>query len=508
MSIYFNIPAGTYNGRAVSARTVKVDRGFSETNSIRVRESTLEDFPFQHIKVHDINERNTDIKLTLNIKTESEYLDILKYFESLKGCKAITLRYPDPIEYYGNNYNTLWFNFNDTTSMRVGRDGSGGAPGVGDSVGLVVDTSVCAGAPLEEYMSTQPELITNGTFDTDTTGWTAGSGATLSSVSGQLNVTCTAPDDLALTWQEIPTVVGKWYEVSVTKVSQDFNSAWGLTTNNPWEARDVLNFGASITGTATGIFKATATTTYISLWAASDTVSNGTTIYDNVSVKALPGYCFVSDDDLNRPTLQYDGSRHYLDFDITDNLQAPGSDMSSLGYEVSRATFAKNMVQEGSFHIWFAPDLASLYVVASNDGSTNTTLSAFAGGNIGYDTSDDFGLYIDGVETTFADRNAAHDAVRGLNKTVWADGVDTATYAAWTNNNWTIGSEYNSTWAMDGTVYNWFYTSTRVEENKIAEISDVMSNTVLSKKIIITQWSTSIQKGGYGNLNVSGELVY
>ena len=95
MSIYFNIPAGTYNGRAVSARTVKVDRGFSETNSIRVRESTLEDFPFQHIKVHDINERNTDIKLTLNVKTESEYLDILKYFESLKGCKSITLTYPD-----------------------------------------------------------------------------------------------------------------------------------------------------------------------------------------------------------------------------------------------------------------------------------------------------------------------------------------------------------------------------------------------------------------------------
>lgn len=95
MSIYFNIPAGTYNGRAVSATTVKVDRGFSENNSIRVREGVAADFPFQHIKVHDINERDTDIKFTLNTKTESQYLDILKYFESLKGCKSIILTYPD-----------------------------------------------------------------------------------------------------------------------------------------------------------------------------------------------------------------------------------------------------------------------------------------------------------------------------------------------------------------------------------------------------------------------------
>jgi hypothetical protein len=505
LSIYFNIPAGTYNGRAVSATTVKVDRGFSETNSIRVRESTLEDFPFQHIKVHDINERNTDIKLTLNIKTESEYLDILKYFESLKGCKAITLRYPDPIEYYGNNYNTLWFNFNDTTSMRVGRDGSGGAPGVGDSVGLVVDTSVCAGAPLEEYMNTQPELITNGTFDTDT-DWTKGTNASISGGVATLNVVGGAFTYIA---QPISFTENAWYVVTLTlngdagndvRIIDDGGNAGGLTS----PAYDVTLTGSN--QQVEYIFQANANSDEIQI--ARSGTGDWSFSVDNISVKKLPGYCFVSDDDLNRPTLQYDGSRYYLDFDITDNLQGSGGDLDTLGYRAARTTFAKNMVQEGSFHMWFATDIAGLYVVASNDGSLNTTLSQFAGGNIGYDTSDDFGLYVDGVETTFADRNAAHDAVRGLNKTVWADGVDTATYAAWANYNWTIGSEYNSTWAMDGRVYNWFYTSTRVEENKIAEISDVMSNTVLSKKIIITQWSTSIQKGGYGNLNVSGELVY
>ena len=95
MSIYFDIPAGTYNGRAVSATTVKVDRGFSEENSIKVFEHKAADYPLQFVKVDGINERSTKITFTIKNKNTSDYLDILKYFESLKGCKAITLNYPD-----------------------------------------------------------------------------------------------------------------------------------------------------------------------------------------------------------------------------------------------------------------------------------------------------------------------------------------------------------------------------------------------------------------------------
>lgn len=95
MSISFNIPAGTYNGRVVAATTVKVDRGFSESNTIAVHSFKNDDYPNEQIKVNGINEVGTKFTIGLVNKTNSVYLDILKYFESLKGCKAITINYPD-----------------------------------------------------------------------------------------------------------------------------------------------------------------------------------------------------------------------------------------------------------------------------------------------------------------------------------------------------------------------------------------------------------------------------
>ena len=93
MSISFIIPAGTYNGRTVSETTVKVDRGFSEENAIKVFEHKAADYPAQEIQVDGINERSTKFSFTIKNQLNSTYLDIIKYFESLKGCIAINLTY-------------------------------------------------------------------------------------------------------------------------------------------------------------------------------------------------------------------------------------------------------------------------------------------------------------------------------------------------------------------------------------------------------------------------------
>lgn len=407
--------------------------------------------------------------------------------------------YAETLKAYKDAGEALWFDFNDTTSMRVERDGSGGYPGPNSLVGLVVDTSACNGMPLEDYMELQPELVTNGTFDSDT-AWTKGTNASISGGVATLNVVGGAFTYIS---QPISFTEGAWYVVTLTlngnagnnvRVLDDGGNAGALTS----PANDITLTGSS--QQVEYIFQANANSDEIQI-SRSGTGDWSFTV-DNVSVKELPGYCFTSSSDAARPTLQHDGSRYYLDFDTTHDLQAPGSDMSSLGYEVSRGTFAKNMVQNRGLHIWFAPDVASLYIVASNDGSPDTALSAFAGGNIGYDTSADFGLYMDGVETTFLNRDEAHDAVRGLNKTVWADGVDTATYAAWTNYNWTIGSEYNSTWAMDGRVYNWLYINDRLSEDEIAQVSSYMSGDadVTDYKVFEVVGSPAID---YDNLTVS-----
>ena len=72
----------------------------------------------------------------------------------------------------------VFYNPQDLTSLRVGRDGSGGQPVVGDSVGMMLDTSGLSGS-MDEFLASQTELVTNGTFDTDSV-WTKAAGWTIS----------------------------------------------------------------------------------------------------------------------------------------------------------------------------------------------------------------------------------------------------------------------------------------------------------------------------------------
>lgn len=131
------------------------------------------------------------------------------------------------------------------------------------------------------------ELVTNGGFDTDTTGWTAVN-ASLSSVSAgftgnSLQVTNVGAN-LGYAYQAITTVVDQWYLVninykngtagSIIKVGTSAGDTSYYTTNSssvPWTGRAVS-------------FKATTTTTYISV--GTNTATDGLTSFaDSVSLK-------------------------------------------------------------------------------------------------------------------------------------------------------------------------------------------------------------------------------
>src|SRR5210317_2130086 len=65
------------------------------------------------------------------------------------------------------------------------------------------------------------ELVTNGTFDTDVTGWTA-SGSTpavLSQSSGQMTVTGATTNSIHGAYQTITTVLGKTYVLTADLIS-------------------------------------------------------------------------------------------------------------------------------------------------------------------------------------------------------------------------------------------------------------------------------------------------
>lgn len=126
------------------------------------------------------------------------------------------------------------------------------------------------------------ELITNGSFDTDASGWSA-LNVTLSVVSGRLRVTNTGSGS-GIAHQAIATEVGKGYVVRS-------DAFLGTSTNVRVSAATAAgNTAIAYSGAGVGkafTFTATTTTTYIRC----QTMTTTAGLYDdfdNISVQALP----------------------------------------------------------------------------------------------------------------------------------------------------------------------------------------------------------------------------
>lgn len=133
-----------------------------------------------------------------------------------------------------------------------------------------------------ETITASGELVTNGTFTTDTTGWTV-VGGTFAASAGAGFIT-SAGGLSAYAYQILTTVVGKTYQLSM-------NVTRGLLTANPrFSAATTQNasnlgvFQATADGFAMFNFTATTTSTYISVF-ANDATVGATATFDNISVK-------------------------------------------------------------------------------------------------------------------------------------------------------------------------------------------------------------------------------
>ena len=129
---------------------------------------------------------------------------------------------------------------------------------------------------------TGSELVTNGTFDTDTSGWTALNSATLSVVSGALRISQTTVD-YARAEQAITVEVGKTYTVSVELKGGTGAARVILGTTSEgtqYYIGSVLTAAQTISTT----FTATTTTAYLTL--TNDTTTDNTYYdFDNISVR-------------------------------------------------------------------------------------------------------------------------------------------------------------------------------------------------------------------------------
>ena len=128
------------------------------------------------------------------------------------------------------------------------------------------------------------DLVTNGTFTTDTTGWTALSGAALSVVSGRLRITNGAVA-YGGAQQAITTVVGQKYVFSRDVTAGTI--ATGIVQIGTSSGTADLYAGGFSGAPLSVEFTATTTTTFIQTYVG-DTTNGGYADFDNISVK--PAY--------------------------------------------------------------------------------------------------------------------------------------------------------------------------------------------------------------------------
>lgn len=128
------------------------------------------------------------------------------------------------------------------------------------------------------------ELVTNGAFDTDTTGWSESSLADNTSVSGKLRVTNSGAG-AAFAYQAITTVVGQSYKV-VTELFAGTSPAVSLFVGTTLGGADLVN--ASGAGSKDKTFTATTTTSYVQLRNGSTSTTGQYNEFDNISVQPLP----------------------------------------------------------------------------------------------------------------------------------------------------------------------------------------------------------------------------
>jgi len=194
------------------------------------------------------------------------------------------------------------------TTLFTDTAGTVAASAAGDIIAVAIDDS--------RGLTPGPELLANGTFDTNTTSWTLSAG-TATVTAGQVSI---AGATTRFFYQSFATVVGKVYKVSgqIITSGATFNAI--RKSDNALASTNVVTIG-STTGTHAGFFAATATTTFIVL----QVNDAGTAVFDNIGVSLMPYNLYRQDTLANGPILTRwpkNGKRNLLTATATLSTQS------------------------------------------------------------------------------------------------------------------------------------------------------------------------------------------
>jgi hypothetical protein len=281
-----------------------------------------------------------------------------------------------------------------------------------DPVGLILDDHAWGRSSLSTIIASATELVTNGQFSVDTTGWTA-NGSTLAAVTGQLEITSTGSGFAARALYSFTTEVGKTYRMSLNSLTVGNAIRVGTTAAGV----DVIpNTGIGIVNGYEVYFVAASTTTHIGLIGSA--VLGGKNYFDDVSVKLIPGNHALQATAANRPLWKANAGKPYLLLD--------GSNDALIGSFFPMATGTGLTMA-----IAFNSTQGAVQTIPMGGGSATARafIAIIANGRLGIG----WGSQVNQAGGSDL-RNANHVVVvtgEGESRDVWLDGVNiTADFAA------------------------------------------------------------------------------
>lgn len=259
-----------------------------------------------------------------------------------------------PLSLFAAGEAGFWYDPGTISTLFQDAAGTTAVAAAADPDGLVLDRS--------KSLVLGSELVTNGDFSAGTTGYSTSNSGTLSVPSGQLIVTNGAAS-FGFAYTSISTVVGKTYQVSAGVVGASVSWLFRIGDDVGGASNTKLSTTGTTAGqTITGVFIATATTTYLRFGPNNSTLATTATI-DNISVKELTGnHAALSGANTLRPRYLVSPAR--LVFDATDdrllttlNPTTSGTIAARLyGGTVSRVSLGSMAAADGRAFLALASD--------------------------------------------------------------------------------------------------------------------------------------------------------
>lgn len=179
-----------------------------------------------------------------------------------------------------------------------------------------------------------PELVTNGTFDSDFTDWSDINSPTKAVVSGEAEITGDAFDGIL---QNIAVTSGSLYKISFDITSKTGAVGYAIYAGANATSTNLLNIINSDTGTQEHFLLATTNIFSVVVWSRGTAV---TFTFDNVSVREVVSYSPASTTAENLLTHTRSGNAVQVADDGT--LQWAGHNLLKYSEDFSNAAWGKN----------------------------------------------------------------------------------------------------------------------------------------------------------------------